>query len=300
MIDKILITGATGFLGTAITNEFNSKEVITLGRTTNCTIACDLAQQVPSLPMCNVVIHCAGKAHSVPKTKEEQQEFFDVNFQGTKNLLTALENLPIIPKFFVFISSVAVYGAEEGILIKEDHELLAKDPYGVSKIQAEQLISEWCKQHQVTCSILRLPLLVGPNPPGNLSTMIKGIKKGYYFNIAGGKAKKSMVLIDDVSKMIPIMMKVGGIFNLTDGYNPNFLELSNHIAKQLIKSSPLNMPFWVANLLAKAGDVLGDKFPLNSNKLKKITSELTFDDAKARKLLLWKPNEILQKFMLKE
>lgn len=46
------------------------------------------------------------------------------------------------------------------------------------------------KQHNVVCTILRLPLLVGTNPPGNLGAMIKGIARGYYFNIGGGKSKK--------------------------------------------------------------------------------------------------------------
>ena len=90
---------------------------------------------------------------------------------------------------------------DQGELVTENDELLAKDAYGLSKILAEKLIQEWCKKNKVVCTILRLPLVVGYNPPGNLGAMIKSIKSGFYLNIAGGKVKKSMVLASDVAKI---------------------------------------------------------------------------------------------------
>ncbi|RZK23854.1 MAG: NAD-dependent epimerase/dehydratase family protein, partial [Flavobacterium sp.] len=245
----------------------------------------------------DLVIHCAGKAHSVPKTEVEKQAFFDVNVNGTANLLKGLEAAPSLPQSFVLISTVAVYGCESGVLINEDYPLNASDAYGMSKIQAEQLVKEWCAKHNIICSILRLPLLVGKNPPGNLGAMIKGIQKGYYFNIAGGKAKKSMVLANDVAKIIPELAKIGGTYNLTDGYHPNFRELSNLISKQLVKKNVFNMSKVVAKGLAKVGDVL-PQFPLNSSKLSKITSDLTFNDEKAKTNLGWLPNRVLDVFTI--
>ena len=55
-----------------------------------------------------MVIHAAGKAHSVPKTAFEKQQFYDINVLGTQNLLAGFEKIGL-PKQFVFISSVAVY-----------------------------------------------------------------------------------------------------------------------------------------------------------------------------------------------
>jgi nucleoside-diphosphate-sugar epimerase len=127
-------------------------------------------------------------------------EFFNVNVIGTSNFLESLS--VSIPKQFVFISSVSVYGLIEGENIDESHPLLALDPYGKSKIEAEKLVKEWCKERNVICTILRLPLVVGVNPPGNLGTMLRAIKNGYYFNIAGGNANKSMVLASDISKFL--------------------------------------------------------------------------------------------------
>lgn len=291
----ILLTGASGFLGKNIRTVLCDQHIISVGRN-EATIVCDLAKEAPKLPQVDIVIHAAGKAHVVPKTEKEKLEFFEVNVKGTQNLLKSLETA--LPKFFVLISSVAVYGKEKAVLIDESIGLTATDAYGCSKMQAEEVVSEWCRQHGVVCTILRLPLLVGINPPGNLGAMIKGIQKGYYVNIAGGKAKKSMVLAEDVAGIIPVAAEKGGIYNLTDGYHPTFLELSAKIAQELGKSMPVRIPSWLAGILAIAGDILGRRFPLNSDKLKKISSDLTFDDKRARRELGWNPRKVTDHFTL--
>lgn len=293
---KVLLTGASGFLGAALHRSLADFVITTLGRGADSNIVCNLSAQIPLLPSVDLVIHMAGKAHIVPKTEEERMDFFNVNVKGTQHLLKGLEEASKLPKSFVFISSVAVYGVEIGEDINEDHPLKAVEPYGKSKIMAEELVQEWCSKNNVICSILRLPLLAGSNPPGNLGAMIKGIKNGYYFNIKGSNAKKSIVLTQDVAQVIPKVADIGGIYNLTDGYHPTFSELSLKISKQLNKSEPLQMPWWLAKSIALIGDVLGPKFPLNSSKLHKITSNLTFDDAKARANFQWNPKLVLNEF----
>jgi nucleoside-diphosphate-sugar epimerase len=293
---KILITGSTGFLGSLIVNNNADEIIFTLNRYKG-QFMCDLASSIPNFNSdFDIVIHNAGKAHSIPKKEDEKRSFFLVNVQGTKNLLKGLETK--IPKQFVFISSVSVYGLEYGLNIDEKTLLKAKDPYGLSKIQAEQLSLDWCKKHNVICTILRLPLLIGNNPPGNLGAMIEGIQKGYYFNISGCKVKKSMVLAEDIAKSILGVAEIGGIYNLTDGYHPSIEELSNHISIQLGKGEPMKMQLWLARALAKFGDYLGNKAPFNTIKLNKITSDLTFDDAKAREAFGWNPKPVLEGFKL--
>jgi nucleoside-diphosphate-sugar epimerase len=289
---KILLTGSSGFLGKEIICHNTSHLIISLNRKDG-NYKYDLSTSIPNFgsELFDIVIHNAGKAHSVPKTDVEKKSFFQVNVQGTKNFLKGLEK--IVPKRFVFISSVSVYGLEIGKDINEEYPLSAKDPYGLSKIKAEQLVIDWCQKNNVICTILRLPLLVGNNPPGNLGAMVKGIQKGFYFNIAGGQAQKSMVVAEDVAKILLKASEIGGVYNLTDGFHPNFYELSNAIGKKFHKSKIFNLPFFIAKFIALFGDVLGDKFPLNSSKLKKITSDLTFDDSKAREFLGWKPNKVL-------
>lgn len=294
---KILLTGASGFLGKYLKLHFKDRHTTkTLGRAVACDFNFDLTKKVPIIDEeFDVVIHNAGKAHLVPKTDEEESIFFKVNYEGTVYLLNALEKYP--PDSFIFISSVSVYGIEEGENINEDYPLNAKDPYGKSKILAEKAVWDWCAKHKVHCSIIRLPLVVGAEAPGNLGAMIKSIKAGYYFNVSKGEAKKSMVIVGDIPFAVEQAIGKSGVFNLTDGYHPSVKELSNLIAIQL-KRRVYNLPYSIAYLVAKLGDLVGRSAPLNTNKLKKITTSLTFDDSKAKHELKWKPNKVLDGFSL--
>ncbi len=295
---NILITGANGFLGKTILNVLNTNNIITLSRA-NSTLNFDLSNSIPLIDThIDLVIHAAGKAHLNPITNDEILNFYTTNVIGTKNLLNGMVANP--PKKFVFISSVSVYGLISGQNIKESTILKARDPYGKSKIEAEDVIIKWCFDHKVKCTILRLPLVVGDNPPGNLGAMIRGIKKRYYFNIGCGNAKKSMVLASDVAKFILKASEIGGIYNLSDGYHPTFNELSKNIARKMGKSYVPNLPKLFAYVLAKFGDHLGDKFPLNSDKFLKITSTLTFDDNKARMAFGWDPFPVLDYFKIQQ
>lgn len=295
----ILLTGSSGFLGYSIIKNLTNKNIsfLSIGRNIQSDIICDLSIKIPIINKgtIDLAVHAAGKVHFIPKTRFEKIQFFDDNINITQNFLKGLE-IAGYPKQFVFISSVAVYGRSTGYNILENESLEATEPYGLSKIQAEEIVLEWCKKNNVICTILRLPLLVGNNPPGNLGAMIKAIQKGYYFNIGGGTAKKSMVLAEDVAKAILDVAKIGGIYNLTDGYHPSFAELSEQISIQLGKNKPLNLPFYVANVLARLGDIFGNKVPINTNKLNKITSDLTFEDSKAREAFGWNPTPVLQGF----
>jgi nucleoside-diphosphate-sugar epimerase len=294
---KVLLTGANGFLGKTILEKLliNNHIVLSLSRTSgDYKIA--LEREIPTFDLnFDLVIHAAGKAHNYPKSEVIIQEFYDINVIGTRNLLKGLEK-NILPRQLLFVSSVAVYGIESGISITEDCALLARDPYGLSKIQAENLVTEWSKKHNVICTILRLPLVVGVNPPGNLGSMIDGIMRGYYFNICGGIAKKSMVLVNDVANHVLKAAEVGGIYNLTDGYHPTISEISHLISKELKKKPPYNLPLWLAKFAAKIGNLFGNKAPINTFKLNKIISELTFNDNKAKLSFGWKPTFVLEGF----
>lgn len=299
-LKQILLTGASGFLGKYILIKFPRNRMVTLSRS-NADITCDLSSNVPNLinRKIELVIHCAAKAHFVPQSAKDENIFFNVNFQGTINLINGLEKLKSKPKAFVYISTVAVYGQQSGINIKETESLNPIDAYGLSKQKAETLIINWCNYHDIKYTILRLPLLIGDKPRGNLQSMINGIQRGYFFNICGIAPKKSMVLAEDVANVILRVARVGGVYNLTDGYNPSIVELSNIISRQLGKKAPLCLPFWFIKVLAILGDLLGFNI-INSSKLDKITTDLTFNDSKARKAFNWNPTSVLKGFKINE
>lgn len=296
---KLLFTGGTGFLGKNVMPLLTQQyEVTTCGITPDDMIKANLAKEVPVLPeKYDVVLHACGKAHVVPKTEAEKQAFYDVNYTGSVNLCKALEKVGF-PKALIFISTVAVYGCEYGDLINESHSLEGDSPYAKSKIMAEEYLTKWCLDHQVRLGILRPSLLAGKNAPGNLGAMVKGIKKGYYMNIASGKVVKSILMAEDIARLVPLLEKKGGVYNVCDTRQPSFGEISLSVAKQLGKGKPLDIPYWLAWCMAKVGDLLGNKAPINSYKLEKMTKSLTFSNEKARRELGWEPLDVLENYWI--
>jgi len=298
-MEKLLFTGGTGFLGKNVMPLLTQwYDVSTCGITTDDMIKANLAKEVPELPeKYDVVLHACGKAHVVPQTDAEKQAFYDVNYQGTVNLCSALEKAGV-PKAMVFISTVAVYGCEYGDLITEEHPLEGNSPYAESKIMAEKYLTEWCAKNGVVLGILRPSLLAGKNAPGNLGAMVNGIKKGFYMNIAGGKVVKSILMAEDIAHLLPLLEEKGGVYNVCDTRQPSFGEISMSVAKQLGKGKPLNVPYWMAWCMAKVGDLLGSNAPINSYKLEKMTKSLTFSNKKARKELGWEPLDVLTNYKI--
>ena len=305
---KLLLTGYPGFLAASIKTWFEKEgwQVDTLGllpfpegaMRTGEHIQCNLAADIPSLPpVCyDLVIHAAGKAHVVPRTEAEKKSFYDVNVTGTEHLLAALRETP--PKSIVFISSVAVYGVEKGILIREDAPLLAKTPYGESKIMAEKLIRESEFPATVIRGIVRLPLIAGKNAPGNLGSMINAIRKGYYFNVAGGKAQRSVVLKEDVAPFLLALGRHGGPYNFTDRCGLTYAELYRAVREKVGCPKRPDLPYWTAWCLALAGSTLAfllrHSVPFDFYRLAKLTESLTFDSSKAEKEIDYVPVPVLK------
>jgi len=296
---KLLFTGASGFLGNHIYSILKSiYDITTVGLAQKNDYQVNIATEIPEFSdTYNIVLHAAGKAHFVPKTELEKQLFFDVNLQGTKNLCKALEKSRI-PKAFIFISTVAVYGCEFGENITEEHPLNGNTPYAVSKRMAEEFLTDWCKRYNVILSIIRPSLIAGSNAPGNLAAMVNGIKTGRYLSIAAGRARKSVLMVQDIANLIPLLIDKGGVYNVCDSYHPSFRELEEIICKQLGKSKPLSIPYWVANSMAIVGDCLGQRAPINSLKLSKMTESLTFSNEKAIRELGWKPMSVLENYKI--
>ena len=299
-MQKVLVTGASGFLGKHIVKALSHQYIIhTLSRHAAADYQTDLASQIPPInTQYEMVVHAAAKAHQVSVNSSDAEEFFQLNVNGISRLCEAFERCNLYPEKFVLISSVAVYGLEEGKLIKEEQPLNGVSAYARSKIEGEIILTEWCNKHGVKLSILRLPLIAGPHPPGNLGAMINAVKNNRYFTIDEGEARKSIVLADDVAKWLPQIAATGGTYHLTDGYHPCFSELAAVISKQLGKNQPMSIPRWLALPLALAGNYLGERAVLNSSKLRKITATLTFDDSKARESFGWNPLPVLDHFTI--
>lgn len=299
MKEKLLYTGASGFLGqNTLPLLKHNYDVTTIGIGDNDDIKSNFASEIPILDKkYDVVLHAAGKAHFYPKSPDEIKSFYDVNFEGTKNLCRGLERVGL-PKSFIFISTLDVYGLSEGVGIDESYPTNPQSHYSKSKLMAEGFLTDWAQSNNVTLGILRPSLMVGPNPPGNLRAMILGIKKGFYVNISGGLTRKSLLMVYDIANIVPKIEDVGGTYNLCDNHHPSYSELSLIIKKQLgIKRPLLSIPYWCANILAKIGDLTG-KLPIDSHRLMQLTRSNTYSNSKVKKMLGWEPLDVIENFKI--
>ena len=136
------------------------------------------------------------------------------------------------------------------------------------------------------------------DPPGNLGAMIHGIRSGRYLSIAGSRTRKSVLMVQDIARLVPLLVEKGGIYNVCDSYQPTFRELEAVICRQLDRNLPLSIPYWMAKCMALMGDCFGKKAPVNSQKLSKITESLTFSNEKAVRELGWRPISVLENFKI--
>ena len=291
---KVLLTGAHGFLGTHLLEGLKEHQVFTLGRHREDHISADISVGIPELPAVEMVIHAAGKAHQVPKNEQEAQRFHQINVEGTRRLAEAIARNGNLPETFVFISTVAVYGIETGLLIDETTALSGTTPYAMSKINAERYLTDWGASHGVNMIMLRLPLIVGHNAPGNLGAMVRNIRRGTYARIGDGEARRSMVMASDVAGLIPKLKGRQGVYHLTDGIHPSFAQLEDHIAAAYGKRIRA-IPPRIASLLARVGDLIPGS-PFNSYRYGKLRQSLTFSHQKAVTELNWEPTPVLQGF----
>ncbi len=300
---KCLVTGVTGFLGRYIAQHLVDRGHDVTGLTRRATdfpqtTVADICQPFElDGTSFDAVVHVAGKAHSVPRTEAEREEFFQVNQHGTQNLLHALERLPQPPRYFGLISTIAVYGKEEGERLPETTPTEPTTAYGQSKLAAERLVTEWCVSRNCQATILRLPLVAGRDAPGNLRAMIQALRAGHYIGIGRGEARRSVVRACDVAEVLPRIMEVGGLYHLTDGHHPSLMELETAMCRELKRSRPWRMPIGIARMAGWSGDLAqrltGRRCPINSDRVAKLTHTYTVSDEAIRRHIDWNPGRVI-------
>lgn len=297
---KILFTGSSGFLGRNVIPILKKRyDVDTLDIVGKPDYICNLGSDTPVIKtFYDIIIHAAGKAHTIPRDRKEEEEYYVSNYLGTCNLCSALEKYAL-PKAFLYISTVAVYGCKEGVLLEESLPLKGETAYAKSKIEAENYLIQWCKKYSIKLTILRPSLLAGPNPPGNLGAMINGINNRRYLSVGGGKARRSILMVEDIAYVVPAAAKIGGIYNICDDSNPTIREIEKIISSQLGLNMPMIIPDIILKWIAKLGDKMHGKAIFDSIKYDKLTSTLTFSNALIKEKLDFKPSNVIKNFTIK-
>lgn len=272
---KFLLTGANGLLGhylKPILQQIDHTELTTLGRSAANDIVCDLEQEMPHFidKYFTAVIHAAGT--------EQEQNALSLNLEGTRRLLQALADKDI--KYFVYISSVEVYGKQDGLGIDEQEHLWAANKVGQSKALAEEEIRKFCDEKGIILTILRPVTMFGKDMRGWGQRMASQVLAGTYLNIRQADATVSLVTALDVARIIPKLYTKGGVYNVTDGKAHSLRDLAMAMGNN---RGAAKKPFWLplkwAQLLARLGDAVPFmRFLLDSDELKRRMTSITYSN----------------------
>lgn len=277
---KIVITGASGFVGKNLSNYLgrNGFEVSTL------PLRNDRWQKLLNNEG-EAIIHLAGKAHHTSNTTDEQ-EYFDVNTELTKLLFNEFLKSDI--RDFFFFSSVKATADTIDTVLDEQHSSNPKTPYGKSKLLAEEYLLSQVLPEGKRLFIIRPCMIHGPGNKGNLNLLYKIVQKGVPWPLAAFENQRSFLSIDNACFLIEQMLKdktiPSGIYNFADDGPVSTNELIAIISGTLNKTSKLlKISPNIIKYLAKLGDVL--RLPLNTERLKKLTESYVVSNQKIKTAL---------------
>tara|TARA_R110001592_G_scaffold298955_1_gene569783 strand:+ start:2160 stop:3065 length:906 start_codon:yes stop_codon:yes gene_type:complete len=291
---KVLITGATGFIGKCLVeeNRFSYRYVVRRGAQHNfidfITIDSIDSNTVwgESLIGVDAVIHLAGLAH---KGDYKDQDYFDVNTEGTLRL--ASESVKAGVSRFIYISSIGVNGgSSHGKPIDEQTPCSPHNAYAESKYRAEVGLRKLSKESGLEVVIIRPTLVYGRNAPGNFGSLVRIISKLPALPFGCVKNKRSFVSVNNLSDFILLCvthpMAANETFVISDDNDISTKEFINLVAKSLGKYL-IQVPIPVS-ILSHCAKLLG-----KSNISDQLLADLYVDISKAKKLLNWVPKETI-------
>ena len=295
---KLFITGINGFIGQALTARLSETSHIISGSVrpgssydgfpmkdiTHKKLLID-EDWTQSLNGLDVVIHTAARAHIINEVVSNPlKEFQKINVASTLNLAQQAADAGVAR--FIFISSIGVNGNCNTVPFVELDEPMPKEPYAISKYQAEKGLLDISRNTGMEITIIRPPLVYGPGVKANFKSMIQWMNKGVPLPLGAINNKRSFVALDNLVDFIILCTEhhqaANEIFLISDGEQVSTTELLKKVAKALGKKSllvpvPIKIMILVAKLIGQS--VMSDR----------LFESLQIDSSKARTLLGWKP-----------
>ncbi len=286
---NLLLTGINGFVGTNLVKSL--KDSYTLYGVDIIPDVQDGVTQIYSwneicqIPKADVVIHLAGKAHDTQNTTAEK-DYFDINVGLTKQIFSQF--LSSSAGKFIFFSSVkAVADTVTGDELTEEAVPSPQTPYGKSKLEAENYILSQAVPADKKVYILRPCMIHGPGNKGNLNLLYTLVKKGFPYPLGAFDNRRSFVSIRNLRYVIEGIIEQDvsqGIYQVADDEPLATNQLIGLMAGSLNRKPRI----WKFNQrLIKGIARMGDryKFPLNSERLKKLTESYVVSNTKIKKAL---------------
>ena len=278
--NKIAICGFSGFIGKNL--QLNLRENYQI-----LNISLRDSNWKNQLVQSDVIINLVGKAHD-HNGEATEDDFYYANVELTKQIFDTFVQSGA--KLFIHISSVAALEElESNIHLQEDDNCNPSSYYGKSKRTAEQWLSRQEKVNGKKVIILRPPMIHGLGDKGNLELLYKLVSKGIPYPLGSFNNNRSFLSIDNfnfiILKIIRDIENINpGIYHIADDEyisTNRIIELIKEIENK--KTLHLCLPKFLVRSIAKIGDFL--PFPLNTIKLKKLTSTLTVSNEKIKKEL---------------
>lgn len=309
MPKRILVTGASGFVGRAL-----CKRLVSDGyKVTAATRGVEANQADPALHYIQVadvsgatdwtaalspfvggtrfpvdcIVHCAGRAHVMGEGQAFQNNpYFETNVFGTEQLAKAAASAGV--GRFVFLSSIKVNG-EETLDLKSFSEgdlPSPEDDYGRSKWEAEKRLWGVSYASDMGVTVVRMPLVYGPGVKGNLARLLSAVSRGLPLPLGRADNRRAMIgvsnLVDFLVRCVWHPSAVGKTFLVSDSEEVSTGELVRLMALGMGRRAPLlNLPLWLPRAIAT---VLGKKAEVN-----RLLGSLRVDSRFARKTLEWQP-----------
>lgn len=290
---NICVIGGSGFVGTHLIREIKANHNITIIDKNPSEVFSELVVKgdirdreflFQELKNYDIVIHLAAEhKDNVSPTSL----YYDVNVDGTRNILDAMDKNDISD--IIFSSSVAIYGLNKGNP-DEGHEADPFNHYGESKWQAEQVIQNWYDEDsEKSVSIIRPTVIFGEENRGNVYNLLRQIVSGKFLMVGKGKNKKSMAYVGNIVSFIEYLINNKGgyqVYNYADKPDLSTNELINNIEESLdVSVPPIGIPYWLGLMGGYAFDILakatGKKLPISSVRIKKFCATTKFDASKA-------------------
>jgi UDP-4-keto-D-QuiNAc 4-reductase len=298
VMEKILVTGPDGFVGYRLCERLLREGFQVCGAQfapaplpegCESVVVGDLAEATnwdEALDGVDRLVHLAARVHIMDDDAADPLEAFrHVNVEGTRKLAEAAARAGV--KRFVFVSSIKVLGeSTPDRPFKADDPFAPEDPYGVSKMEAEQLLTVLSQQSSLEVTIIRPPLVYGPGVRANFLKLLSVVTRDFPLPFKLIKNQRSLIFVDNLVDILACCLThekaANEAFLVSDGQDLSTADLVRAIAKAAGRR-PMLLPVPPA-FIKLAGSLLGKR-----PEVERLLGSLAVDISKDWKLLGWTP-----------